>query len=62
MIMWIARDKHGLWLFHEKPMYDGFLEEWYTPNADNYGSLPEEDFPEVTIENSPFEIELNLKQ
>lgn len=20
--MWIARDKYGLWLFHEKPYYD----------------------------------------
>lgn len=60
--MWIARDKYGLWLFHEKPYYDKFLEEWATQNAGSYGMLPIEDYPDVTIENSPIEIELKLKQ
>ena len=41
---------------------DKFLEEWTTQNAGSYGMLPIEDYPDVTIENSPIEIELKLKQ
>jgi len=60
--MWIAREKNGdLWLFHEKPIYDEFLQEWVTENAFEFGFLPNYYFSDVTFENSPREIEINLK-
>jgi hypothetical protein len=61
MKLWIARDSCGLWLFCEEPIYDKFLQEWFTQNPCEFGCLPTECFPEVTFENSPMEVELVIK-
>lgn len=61
MKLWIARDKTGeLWVFKEKPLLDIYY--WYDPSS-REGSMAELDknlFPEVTFENSPQQVELNI--
>lgn len=63
MKLWIARDKDSneLYLYKHKPLLN---EEQYQPNLDKEGwvclEVPSSWFPEVTFENSPMEIELNL--
>lgn len=56
MKMWIARDSSKEICLHtEKPrLLDGY---W---NSDNWFMLDNTDFPEVTFENSPMEVELKL--
>lgn len=57
MKIWIARDYRGLYIFENQPhlvidrfySYTGFIL-----------SLQDDKFPEVTFENSPQELELNL--
>lgn len=58
--LWIARDKNGaLWVFKRKPVRNGksfdidlgIHERMY---------LNESQFPEITFENSPQEVELKL--
>ena len=60
--LWIARDKNGyLYEYTEKPKRrnESFvsdaedMKEW---NDDNFMLLPDEMYPEVTWENSPFEL------
>ena len=59
MKMWICRDMDDtLWLSEGEP----YLEEkgeWYFRSG-NYMNLSKEQFPEVTFENSPMEVELKL--
>ena len=56
MKLWIARDKSdGLRLFKDKPVYNGFC--W---RGECIGDLDYRIFSEVTFENSPMEIELNI--
>ena len=59
MKLWIARDKNGtLALFDDVPKQkDGVF---YDPFYDTVWILPKEEFPEVTFENSPQEVELKL--
>lgn len=60
--LWIAKDESGLYLFREKPKPDkGNPDYWDTPY---WGCLPinANNFPEVTRENSPIEVELKLKE
>ena len=59
MKMWIARDLEGRLELHSiKPYLVG---EYYWNNEDdNWMRLRDEDFPEVTYENSPIEVELKL--
>lgn len=59
--MWIARDKQGiLLLFRDKPRR--VLEMFCGSNGHGYMCrLPNEMFPNVTWDNSPFEVELTLK-
>ena len=60
--LWIARDKSGLYLFRNKPEPDkGNNEYWDTPY---WGCMPINMnlFPELTRENSPQQIELQLKE
>jgi hypothetical protein len=56
MKLWIARSKEGeLTLHHKKPMYrDGY--GWTSVCA----IFNSKEFPEVTFENSPQEVELKL--
>lgn len=65
---WVARDEYGmLWLFDKPPVLrdkniEGFKYSWFDMAEDgiyNY-QLNYENFPEVTFENSPQEIEINL--
>lgn len=57
MKLWIARDYRGLYIFENEPhlvidrfhSYAGFIL-----------SVQDDKFPEVTFENSPQELELNL--
>ena len=60
MTFWIARDKEGmLALFEDKPTYshkNGDI--WLTADFPFY--IDKNNFPEVTFENSPMEVELKL--
>lgn len=62
MKLWIARDKDGtLCLFREKPTLDVYY--WFDNSLGMAGCITEllkTDFPEVTFENSPREVELKL--
>ena len=56
MKLWIARDKDGgLTMFKNAPNLHKTW--WY---SDLYMILPESEFPEVTFENSPQEVELKI--
>ena len=62
MKMWIARDKQGmLAIFEDKPTYshkNGDI--WLTADFPFY--IDKNNFPEVTFENSPMEVEINIKK
>lgn len=57
MKMWIGRDDYGLYLFEDKP---------YLVNDKSYScdgfivQISDDNFPEVTFENSPQKVELKL--
>lgn len=58
--MWIARDQNGvICLYENRPT----KRNNYFVGIDNLGYiyLPKEWFPEVTWENSPKEVEFNIK-
>ena len=58
MKLWIARDEGGiLCLFETKPFLN-IKSDW--DSDDNYFVIDENQFPEVTFENSPQEVELKL--
>ena len=63
MKMWIARDKAGcISLYKQCPIWRwnkfGTFEDWF--DGDFLTVLPLENFPEVTFENSPKQVELKL--
>jgi hypothetical protein len=59
MKLWIARDKNGvLALFDDVPTQKNGI--FYDPFYDVVLMLPKKEFPEVTFENSPQEVELKL--
>lgn len=63
MKLWIARDKQDyLGLYYEKPTWKksslSQIEDWY--DGGFLGYLDKNQFPEVTFENSPQEVELKL--
>ena len=65
MKLYISRDGNGnLCLYREKPslLYDGDEFDIINKNGENIlvGILEKSDFPEITFENSPQEVELNL--
>lgn len=63
MKLWIARNQDGsLWLHIEKPslVYDEELRSWYYEKRDFLDFYDESLFPEVTVENSPQEVEIKL--
>jgi hypothetical protein len=59
MKMWICREKGGDLSIHERPnpSYLDVTDSWY---GDLRGYIGRENFPEVTFENSPMEVELKL--
>ena len=60
--MWISRNKTGIvHLFLNRPILKPNGEEWCDEREFDL-LLDHEDFPEVTFENSPMEVELNLKK
>ena len=57
MKLWIARDRNGdVYIHREKPirLVNGVF------CSDDWWILERSDFPEVTFENSPHEVELKL--
>lgn len=57
MKLWIARNKDGTLALHESEPYCPY-DTWYNCNQEMY--LDKNLFPEVTIENSPQEVEIKL--
>ena len=67
MKMWIARTKGGyLSLFDHKPVYDSLFDMWgirwlcHDDDIDLGIRIDKDNYPEVTFENSPMEVELKL--
>lgn len=63
MKLWIARTKGGfkkgyLAVFGSKPSYIEHKDEWVNSSGRMY--ISNEEFPEVTFENSPIEVKLEL--
>ena len=62
MKLWIARTKRGLvHLFRFKPRYMAEFDIW-TDESFNDDMMHIYNFPEVTFENSPQEVELVIKK
>lgn len=60
MKLWIARNiDNTLVLFQSKPIINDNV-EWDEILNEDYMFIPEYLYPEVTFENSPQELELNL--
>ena len=67
MKLWIARDEgdNTCKIFLKEPykVYDDFIKKYCWETSDMMGTymcLPSSEFPEVTFENSPQEVELKL--
>ena len=59
MKLWIARNKDNtLVVFQSKPLLNN--QEWDEYLNEDYMYIPEYLFPEVTFENSPKEVKLEL--
>lgn len=61
MKLWIARDKNGfIGMYKIKPKWlrvNCFRKDWC---GGFIGFLDKDSFPEITFENSPMQVELNL--
>lgn len=61
MNLWIAREKWGgLYIFGVRPFYDEDYDKWQSPISGLSFQVNDEEFPEVTFENSPQRVELEL--
>ena len=61
MKMWIARDESGAIFVHRhKPEQRKYDRQGIVWESTDYWQLYHRDFPEVTFENSPMEVELVL--
>lgn len=68
MKLWIARDKYGsLGIYSDKPIRETGHEEtdkgistWGNFEGLKIGNLNQDEFPEITWENSPQQVELKL--
>jgi hypothetical protein len=58
MELWVARDKNGALVLHESEPYCPY-NTWHNSNQEFY--LDKDLLPEVTFENSPQLVEINLK-
>ena len=63
MELWIARDKDGsLYLYNQRPVLNTLINEvWECTKFGNWYDIDNTLFPEVTFENSPQLVEINLK-
>lgn len=60
MKLWIARDKdNSLYFYKEKPQLT-YRGNWINKNDTCFIKLPRTEFPEVTFENSPQQVEIKL--
>lgn len=61
MKIWIARDgsDNAIWCYDKKPIKSG-CDFACANNSKIMFKLPKENFPEVTFENSPQQVELKL--
>ena len=57
--MWVARDEDGILCLYESKPYLDMDNEWDSDDND-YLVIDESQFPEVTFDNSPQEVELKL--
>ena len=65
MKLWIARDRDNtLSLFISKPI--NYANTYWMPREDidcgNYINLPESEFPEITFDNSPKEVNVDCEE
>lgn len=62
MEIWAAREKNGvLSLFFKKPQFvSGMDGDFWESNGNYFSFLKDNDFPEITFENSPQKIKLEL--
>lgn len=63
MKLWIARDFDGILnLYVDKPLLDSNANMYYLDSnmEDYYLNIDADSFPEVTFENSPQQVEINL--
>ena len=61
MKMWISRNKiGGLKVSIDKPTL--IKNEWWKAEDNTFFHIPHNEYPEVTFENSPMEVELVLKK
>ena len=58
---WVARDYNGLYLTKEKPFRNGYIAEWAIKREIPV-LLDECDFPELTWESEPIEVELLIRK
>lgn len=58
MKLWIARDLDGILCLYKSKPYLDMYNDW--DSDDNCFVINKRQFPEVTFENSPQEVELNL--
>jgi hypothetical protein len=61
MKIWVARDKYGYLTLHEEVPFNN-SGMWFSDNGTTkpYLRISKDCFPEVTYDNSPQEVELNL--
>lgn len=61
MELWIARDNYGLWLFKEQPIKTiSNGDKFFKRSGNMRYSIDCRLFPEVTFENSPQKIKIEL--
>lgn len=61
MKLWIARNGDGLLYLHlEEPYLINWINDWDSDK--DFMRLEDNDFQEVTFENSPMEVELVIKK
>lgn len=61
MRIWIARDFDGsLFLYREKPINNG--SRTFVAQTSQWWRINKENYPEVTFENSPKRLQLNLME
>ena len=61
MRLWIARDSYGLWLFRRKPTkYISNGDNCFNKAGNTRYSIDSQLYPEITFENSPQLVEIQL--
>lgn len=60
MTIWIARDYDGsLYVYRKKPLHNGG--KTFIAQSSQWWRINKNEYPEVTFENSPQEVELVIK-